>query len=381
MKILFTITYYAPYVSGLTIAAKRIAESLVGKGHEISVLTFQNDPTLQLTEEINGVIVKRVKPDLKISKGFISFHWLGQAIRLIKANDTVIVNLPEFEGLATALFAKIFRKKVISIYHCEISLPHTFINSFIQCGLELLIFKTLFLSDKIITYSDDYAKHSRMLKLFLGKVVCIYPPVIKPKLDPEAQFQLKKKMGLKIHIGILSRLASEKGIEYLLHAIPVLENTLGKNTFKIVLAGPVDPVGEKKYKQKITALLEQYHDNVVQLGKLKSAELGAYYSLLDIFVLPSINSTEAFGIVQVEAMLYGVPVIATDLPGVRVPITMTQMGEVVPIKNCQAIAEAVVKIIKQKNYYQKYNPKVGEIFNLEESLRTYERTIKSVSIS
>ena len=70
---------------------------------------------------------------------------------------------------------------------------------------------------------------------------------------------------------------------------------------------------------------------VVAPGVVPPSEISDLFTVADVLVLPSINSTESFGLVQVEAMLRGVPVVASDLPGVRQPVRMTGMGEIAPI--------------------------------------------------
>ena len=55
------------------------------------------------------------------------------------------------------------------------------------------------------------------------------------------------------------------------------------------------------------------------LGNLDLTQMAAYYPNLDVLVVPSLNSTEAFGLVQIEAMLNGTPCVASALPGVRQP--------------------------------------------------------------
>jgi len=83
-------------------------------------------------------------------------------------------------------------------------------------------------------------------------------------------------------------------------------------------------------------------------------------------VLPSLNSTEGFGLVQVEAISCGTPVIATDLPGVRVPVMTSGMGRIVPAANAEAIAGAILDILSRPEHYRgdpakimhKYSPDV-----------------------
>jgi len=65
----------------------------------------------------------------------------------------------------------------------------------------------------------------------------------------------------------------------------------------------------------------------------------------------SLNSTESFGLVQIEAMRNGVPVAACDLPGVRQPVTMTGMGEVTAVGDAGALAEAIIRILRDRERY------------------------------
>jgi glycosyltransferase involved in cell wall biosynthesis len=347
MKVLFSITYYCPYVSGLTIYVKRMAEELVKRGHQVKVICFQNDRLLPITEILNGVEIIRVKPDIQISKGYLGIRWITQCLSMIKDVDSIVVNLPQFEGFITAIIAKIYHKKLICVYHCEIKLPNGLINKVIQKLLEGANILSLMLCSSTIVYTQDYASHSNILQPFIKKVIPIYPPIPPPKIDLSVKKRLDKFIGKQdLTIGVSARLAKEKGIEYLIRIIPQVRSKV-----KIVIAGPVSPVGEKKYQTEIMKLVSRYQENIVWLGTLSQMEIGAFYSLIDLLVLPSINSTEAFGMVQVEAMMCGTPVIASDLPGVRIPIQKTGMGIIVPIKNSQAIADAIVKIKTDLNKY------------------------------
>jgi glycosyltransferase involved in cell wall biosynthesis len=105
-------------------------------------------------------------------------------------------------------------------------------------------------------------------------------------------------------------------------------------------------------------------------------QLGAYYSMLDVFVLPSINNTEAFGMVQVEAMYCETPVIATDLPGVRVPIQETGMGEIIQPQNISTLAGAILKVLQNKKKYVKEKSTIQKIFSAEKILEAYQDVLK-----
>ena len=349
MKILFSITYYSPYVSGLTIYVRRLAEELAKRGHMCTVLCMRHDKNLLGGEAINGVKVIRASPLLKISKGFVSIDWIIKSWQETRSADVVVVNLPQVQGWIPALMTK---KRLIAVYHCEIDYPNKVIQKITELANEI----SLGVADKVITYTQDYADHSRILKPYLNKTVCIYPPVPVPK---RVDLGIKKPKG-EVWIGVAARLAQEKGIEYLLEALPLLKRC------KVVVAGPMEPVGEEEYKNKIMKLVEKHKDRVMFLGTIDPDKMGGFYKLIDVLVLPSINSTEAFGMVQVEAMMSGVPVVATDLPGVRVPIQKMGMGIVVPPKDPLAIANAINTILQNN---KKYTKRVWDQFKYEKLFR------------
>lgn len=397
MKVLFSLTYYHPYISGLTICAGRIAEGLVKLGHQGTVIAYQHDSRLPETQKISDVQVERVTPLVKFHKGFLSFSWWSQSWKLVKENDSLVVNLPQMEGWIPSIFAKLLNKRLIAIYHCEVNLGGDFISQVIQVFLEIANTITLLLADVVVTYTQDYADHSRLLKYVKDKVVTHYPPVEVPKIALKA----KKKLDSRLHgndkknsekvrtviVGVAARLAREKGVEYLLEAMPLIESKVaplrhpsvkvprgfaGRLRPLVAIAGPLDPVGELAYKVKIMQLVEKYKDQVVFLGSLSQKEMGAFYSLLDVLVLPSINSTEAFGLVQVEAMLTGVPVVASNLPGVRVPIQVTGMGKIVPVADSQALAQAIIEIVNNKSKFIKSKKMIAQQFSLENSIKFYD---------
>lgn len=168
-------------------------------------------------------------------------------------------------------------------------------------------------------------------------------------------------------IGVAARLAEEKGFEYLFEAMKLI----GDET-ELLVAGPVDPVGEGNYKNKIMNLIKRLSIKVIFLGNLDQNKLKTFYKSIDVLVLPSVNSTEAFGMVQVEAMLQGTPVVASDLPGVRIPILKTKMGELAEPKNPQSLAQAILKVYKKK-----YVNTVKKIFDINKSYEKYRSIILS----
>ena len=87
--------------------------------------------------------------------------------------------------------------------------------------------------------------------------------------------------------------------------------------------------------------------------------------------MPSLNSTESFGLVQVEAMLCGVPCVASDLPGVRQPIQQTGMGEIAPIGDAEGLAGAILQVLDHRDAYIRPREEIAERFSTERTVQGY----------
>jgi len=100
--------------------------------------------------------------------------------------------------------------------------------------------------------------------------------------------------------------------------------------------------------------------------------MAAFYPNIDVVVLPSLNSTEAFGLVQIEAMLNGAPSIASNLPGVRQPVTIHEMGKVVEIGNSEDLARALVEVLSNKKQFLQDSGPIAERYSPDSIAAAYE---------
>ncbi|HAF62410.1 MAG TPA: hypothetical protein DCK95_08790 [Anaerolineaceae bacterium] len=184
----------------------------------------------------------------------------------------------------------------------------------------------------------------------------ISPPVELPEISSEEVEKFKENHNCEnVHpiIGMAARFASEKGVEVLLNAMPHILEELPDA--QVWFAGPYEHiVGEEAYFKRLEpAILDlQKQDAWKFMGSLDPAQMAAFYPNIDLLVIPSLNSTEAFGLVQIEAMINGVPSIASNLPGVRQPVKRHAMGKVIPIGDSDALSQAVVEIMKDKAAFQ-----------------------------
>lgn len=375
-KILITVSYYYPHISGLTNSTKNLAELLAENGYDVTILTTQHTKDLSKSETINKVNIVRVPYFYKFHKGFFLPKYPYIAFKMLLRNDQLIINLPQPEGFLSAFFAKMLNKKIHCIYHCEVNIKGGFGAKLIEYLLYLSNKISISLANTIIVSSKDFADNSALLAKYKNKVKDINLVIPPPAFSQKEKTELLKELSTrkKYLIGFIGRIAAEKGVEYLLNSIPIIKQQLG-NDFAIVLAGPKKVVGEQKYLDKITELIKKYEDNIIEIGELEQKELGAFYNLLDVLVLPSINSTEAFGIVQIEAMFCGTPVVATNIPGVRVPVEISGMGEIAEKENSKDLAEKIIKVLGNKSKYIKNKEKVEKEFSADKILSKYKEIL------
>jgi glycosyltransferase involved in cell wall biosynthesis len=379
MKILFSSTYFYPYISGLTVYPWQILKNL-SKTHQVTVLTFNHEKNKLKKLKIKNLKFKIIYlPYLfRFSKGFISPQSFFYFFKEVKNANLLFFNQPNVEGLPLMILAKIFKKKTLSLLHCFLETNKKNLLDHLIIKLANKVVKLqLLLSDKIVAYTKKYLENSSIYEKIKNKVFFTLPPIKKLKVDKNFYQKLKKKKQ-GVWIGFSGRIASEKGIEYLIKSIRSL--TFNVLRLTLVFAGPYgkDVSGENNYYQKIKRILDEEKINYVFLGNLSEKQLGAFYKVIDVLVLPSVNSTEAFGMVQAEAMLLGTPVVATNLPGVKIPISLTKMGIIVEPKNEKQLAKAISEILKnRKKYTNKNLIKAAEkIFNIKNVYQFYQNIIK-----
>ncbi len=355
MRILIALTYYRPHTSGLTIYTERLAKALVKRGHQVTVLTSHYEKHLPYEEEVDGVRVVRFPVLFRVSKGVISASIGYLATKLVKENDVIHLHLPQFDAAGIALRGRLFHRPSIITYHCDLQLPRGLFNWTVNQVVNFMNNLAGMFTNRIITYTQDYADHSPFTSRFKNKTGIIQPPVVLPEATPEAVEAFKVTHDLAGRgpvIGMAARFAAEKGVEVLLDAMPRILSEFPKAV--VLFAGQYkDVLGEDHYAARLFPRINQYikegHWN--WLGVLDQEQMAAFYPNLDVLTVPSLNSTESFGLVQIEAMMNGVPIVASNLPGVRQPVLMTGMGEIFPIGDSAGLGEQICKVLRNRSDY------------------------------
>jgi glycosyltransferase involved in cell wall biosynthesis len=344
-RVLTILNYYHPYLSGLSEHTRLIAEGLAGAGCQMTVLTGRHDPGLPKEELLHGVRVIRAEPWFFLHKGYLSTELFSLFQELSQAADLLHLHLPMLEAGPLAMGAS-SQAPVVATYHCDVT-PQRSGNAMDWAAVTAVRLSArlcLRRADRITVTSVDYAASSPVLRGFESKWTVIHPPDESPAFRP----RVAPPPGAP-RVGFLGRFAAEKGLDILLDAVPlVLRHVPGA---RFILAGNHASVAGGSEYRRLEARITALGAAVRIPGIIPAAELSDFYRSLDVFVLPSVDSYEAFGMVQIEAMKAGVPVVATDRPGVRVPLTLTGNGILVPPGDAAALAGAITQILSARERF------------------------------
>ena len=363
-KILFIVNYYYPYISGLSETVRILAEYFAEKGHEVTVLCENHNSKEILSEEIiNKVRIVRAKILFKINKGMVSTDFIFKAIKISNEFDVINMHIPMLEAGLISTFLK--KKRIITTYHCDIDLEKGIFNSFIKIIMNFSNSLCLKNSYKILNASLDYGKHSKLASRYAEKLVEV-GTTIKEFFPVE----IKKNKNKKI-IGFCGRIVMEKGIDVLIKAYQIIQTK--RNDVELLIGGDYKNIAGGSIYPKLKKFIKDNNlKNIRFLGKISDDEMQFFYSSLDVFVLPSVNPLEAFGLVQVEAMLSGTPVVSSDLYGVRTIVQNTGMGLIHERGNANQLAECILKILEDPSKYTKTREEILKIYNTKKCALGYE---------
>ena len=282
-----------------------------------------------------------------------------QLLRALRKFDIIQLHYPFYGAQEFVWLGKklgLYKKaKLIIWYHMDASFKNIFLKAshwktwFIQKSL----FKQ---ADKICSASLDYIQNSKIKKLYQkypAKFIQIpFGTNQNPaSINKESAKKLKSQLGIGapdktiLFVGGLDSAHYFKGIPILINAIHKLNN---KN-IKLIIVGEGNLRDD--YKRQVAGL--NLTKQVIFTGHIEQKELGYYYFISDLTVLPSTTQAEAFGLVLIEAKTFGKPVIGSALPGVR--DVVGESGLTVKPGDADDLAEKIKKILRDKKLYDKFS--------------------------
>ena len=304
------------------------------------------------------------------------------ATGLVASHDVIQLHLPQFDAPGVAFRARLFGKPAVLTYHCDLLLPPGLFNRLVNLVVKFQNNMAGLLANRIVTYTQDYADHSSYLSRYKYKLRTILPPVELPPAEPgtvENFAWAHHTSDLRPVIGMAARLAAEKGVEVLLDALPVILKKYPKA--QILFAGTHENVlGEQAYSNRLMPRIREYETrgHWTFLGNLDPVQMAAFYPNLDVLVVPSLNSTEAFGLVQIEAMMNGVPCVPSALPGVRQPVMMHGMGRISKIGDPLSLAESVLEVLGEPERFRGDVESIRKIYDPDTAAAEYEKLFEEL---
>ena len=380
MHVLIALTYFQPWKSGLTVYAVRLAQALAARGHTVKVLTSHYNKSLPRFERMDGIDVIRVPVIMRVSKGVIMPTLPFEAWKLIRESDVINLHVTQLDAAIIALIARLAGKPVVVTYQCDLRLPAGLVNWVANRVSYLADRVSAASASVIVSTSRDYAENSIFLPHYLDKVRVVSAPITLPGVTEEDLRNFRKKYNIcpgQQIIGLGARLATEKGVEYLVEAMTMVLQKY-PNARVLSFGQYQNVVGEEAYAQKLMPLIKGLGDHWSFLGVISDLEVSAFFHTCNVTVLPSINSTESFGMVQVESMTCGTPVVASDLPGIRQPILDTKMGRIVPPRNPKALAQAIISVLDEGDRYRGNAAEIARRFSPQSTAADYEAIFKEL---
>lgn len=317
MKVAMITPVWPPIIGGIGSVAQNNALGLKKIGISVTVFT----PDYNRGEISSELEVIKVRPQLKYGNAAL----LLDLPKKFVTYDIVHLHYPFLGAAEVVLGAKRkARWKLILHYHHDL-VGVGWRSIFFKIYNRLFLGKIIKAADKIFVTSLDYAANSDIriyYQKFKGKFIEVPNGVSAARFFPcpPAENLIKKynldNKKILLFVGGLDSAHYFKGVDILINSLAKIFNA------KLLI------VGEGNLKasyQKLAASLN-ISDRVIFAGRVLADALPKYYNLADILILPSIDKSEAFGLVLLEAMACGKPVVTSNLPGVRSVVADNETG-------------------------------------------------------
>src|SRR5271154_4442190 len=319
--------FYRPHFGGIETHVEALCQELV-KSMDVRVLVAGDSRRSQECV-IDGVNVSRVAQSMSVFGAPVCLS-MPRRIRSSRP-DLVHLHLPN-PGGALAVLASGYRGRVIVSWHSDVIRQHSLAK--LYNPIERILLKK---SRAIVASSPNYIESSAVLSRFKDRCRVIPYGIDSLKYqnsDPAAVRAIREKYGPKIVL-MVGRLVYYKGGEHAVRAMTKIDANL-----LIIGDGPLMQNLQRQARELGVA------DRVFFLGKVQGS-ISPYYQASDVFILPSIARSEAFGIVQLEAMACGKPVVNTDLAsGVPYVSIDGETGITIPPASPEALAAAVNSLLE-----------------------------------
>lgn len=323
LKVLHVGKFYPPYMGGIETHLQNLCNELKDL---VDLKVLVSSSTKQTIDDtVEGVAVTRVGTRATLSAAPISPGLVSRIRR--EAADIVHLHHPNPIAVMAYLMSG-HRGRLVITYHSDIVRQKK-----LGAAFQPFLDRSLAWADAIIATSPNYLATSTVLQAH--KERCEVLPYGIPveqfaDRDEEAVARIRAQFGSRLVITV-GRLIYYKGFDVLVQAMKNVHGTL-----LVVGDGPLR--AELEAQAHALGIADRVHF----LGEIHNRDIAAYYHASDVFALASVARSEAFGIVQLEAMACGVPVVNTSLDsGVPFVSLDGETGVTVPPGDADALARAL----------------------------------------
>ncbi|WP_187148744.1 glycosyltransferase family 4 protein [Methanosarcina thermophila] len=373
MKIAEVTATFPPYNAGTGNVCYHNSVELAKLGHDVSVYTGIKSNLK--TENSKILSIKYLKPLFSVGNA----PFLPQLLAL-KDYDIVHLHYPFFFGAEFVYLNSILRNsKYVLTYHNDVISDGLF-GLFFKIHKHTLMKLILGRAEKIFVTSIDYCKNSFLSELYEknpDKIVEIPNGVDIEKYNPKNDGSIiRKRLNIEdkkiiLFVGALDKPHFFKGVDVLLESFKRICNS----NFHLIIVGDGDL--KQNYIEKANKL--GVNSQVTFAGRVSDEDLPLYYAASDVTVLPSTTMGEAFGLVLVEAMATGKPVIASNLPGVRSVVDDGENGFLVTPGDSESLASKINNLLTDDELCSIFGiaarTKVEEKYNWVNIARDLEDTL------
>lgn len=341
MKLMVVAPYFYPKIGGMENYAWTIAKGLKEKyGWEVFAVTSNHEENKYKEDVIQGIKIYRLPILFKFSNTPINPMWYFSMKKIIAKEKPDAINahspVPFMADIAGAASDNI---PFVLTYHAGSMKKNKGLIDMAISAYESTFLKSLFeRSDKIVCYTQEFIDTN--LKQFKPKIERITPGVDIALFNP-AKTYVKNKV---LFVGRIEKTSEWKGIKYLLDAMALIIKQNDKAILELVGSG--DAVNDFKTYAKQLKIDKQ----VKFVGPLKGKKLADAYKNTSVLVLPSTSNAESFGMVIIEAMASGIPVIGSDIGGIPQVIDHKINGLLVEPKNSKSLAKAILTLLEDIPY-------------------------------
>ncbi|MEN2427761.1 glycosyltransferase [Chromobacterium vaccinii] len=345
-KVLHLGKYFHPDAGGIETVTKDIAQGAALAGYEVTVLCFGDVASLR-RERIGDVEVLRAPVWKKSASQPISWQYFYAFLRCAREYDIVHVHVPNMLAALAIVLARLPGRVVVH-WHSDV-INKGWLGRMMY-PLERLLLRR---ADAVIATSQAYADASPLLRRFRDKVRVVPigiedPDVLDDDHEPglilapaigKAEQPKASRADEKIVLAV-GRLVPYKGFEVLVDAARDLPSGC-----RVVIVGG----GERRAELEARIARYGVSDRVQLAGRLDDASLRELFQRATLFCLPSVSRAEAFGVVLLEAMAHGLPIVASNIAGSGVPWVNShgETGLNVPVGDARALGAAIVSLLSK----------------------------------